>query len=306
MKLSVIIVTWNAGAFIEECLDSLDVALAQVPGLHETIVVDNGSTDDTRTRVRKAHRVNLIANAENRGFAAANNQAAALARGERLLFLNPDTRPSPDAIRLLLESLAARADQGCGAVCPSLRYEDGAFQDSAFHFPSLSSMALDTWMVHPRLSATRLNGRYPRERYAAPFQADFALGACFLVTRQAWDAVGPWDEGFFLYYEEVDWFRRLAANGLTLWCIPGAVVTHLAGASTGQQAPRSWQLLQESKRRYFRKHHSALEAGTVDTLVAAAAARRLGEAKRKARAGELDAAGLAAWDAACRAVVHGR
>ncbi len=306
MRLSTIIVTWNAGAYIGECLDALEAALARVPGLHETIVVDNASTDDTRTRVRQAHRVNLIANAENRGFAAANNQGAALARGQALLFLNPDTLPSPDAIRLLLESLEARAPQGCGAVCPSLRYPDGSFQDSAFLFPSLSSMALDTWMVHPRLAATRLNGRYPRERYAGPFQAEFALGACFMVTRHAWEVVGPWDEGFFLYYEEVDWFRRLAARGLSLWCIPGAVVTHRAGASTGQQAARSWQLLQESKRRYFHKHHSALEAGTVDALVAAAAARRLGDARRRFRSGELDAAGLAAWDAACRAVAHGR
>jgi GT2 family glycosyltransferase len=301
MDLSVVVVTWNAAAFIEDCLRSC-VESCDSAGLeYELIVVDNASADNTVSLAEQSGtRVSVIRNAENRGFATANNQGASRATGRALLFLNPDTITDSAALGHLWRFLFG--SERIGAVCPSLQYEDGAFQHSAFSFPTVASMALDVWSPHHRFTNGRINGRYPRSAYDHPFKIDYALGACFMVRREAFDRVGPWDEGFFLYYEEVDWFVRLRAAGYEAWCVPDAAVTHLEGRSTRRQRARSWETLQTSKLRFFRKHYPAWQAAAVKGTLLAGAALRRADAKRTHAAGQMSQSELAEWLAATHRV----
>jgi GT2 family glycosyltransferase len=111
---------------------------------------------------------------------------------------------------------------------------------------------LDLFPV-PRLGPTRLNGRY--QPHQQPIRVDALLGACVLIRRAAWDAVGPFDEGYFMYVEEIDWFRRAARLGWEVWHDPRAVAIHHSGQSASQQRNRMFVELWRSRLRYYAKHH---------------------------------------------------
>src|SRR5262249_7309922 len=151
------------------------------------------------------------------------------ATGDLLLVLNSDARPEPGAIDQLAD-LLDRCPRAA-LVGPALRYPDGRPQPSAFAFPGLVQVALDLFPID-RLMDTSLNGRISAE---APRQVDHPLGACMLIRRAAWLDVGPLDEGYFMYLEEVDWCRRARQRGWQIWHHPGAHVVHHGGSSTSQQ-----------------------------------------------------------------------
>lgn len=253
--LSVIIVAWNVRVLLDGCLRSLRPLLDTGD---EVIVVDNASTDGTVAWLRAAWpRVQTIASAANLGFGRGNNAGLAAARGEWLLLLNPDTIVAPGAIATLVAFLAAHPRAGLAA--PRLRYADGRLQRNAFRFPGLAQVFLDLFPLHPRLLESPLNGRYRAERgpAAVPFPIDHPLGAAMLIRRAAYAQVGGFDEGFFMYSEEVDWCRRIRAAGWSIWQVPGAEITHLAGQSTRQVAAPMYVELWRARYRFFRKHYGA-------------------------------------------------
>lgn len=303
MDLSVIVVTYNNRDLIGECLASCHRSV-QASGLSaETIVVDNASNDGTAdAAIRSQPGVSMIRNEINKGFAAANNQAMARSSGDRILFLNPDTITSEAAVGCLIQAISKSNPSQIGSASPSLRFSDGSFQHSAFRFPTLASMVLDVWTINHRLTGSRLNGRYSRDAYGEPFEIDYPLGACFMITRSAWNAVGPLDDLFFLYYEEVDWFLRLREAGLRAWCIPEAVVVHLGAQSTSRQPAAMWGHLQRSKLRYFSKHASRWQQRLVKSTVMADCFRRLNRARRRHRGGKLSDGELADWRSVTREV----
>jgi GT2 family glycosyltransferase len=106
------------------------------------------------------------------------------------------------------------------------------------------------------LAGSRLNGRYRPARY--PIQIDHPLGACMLVRRAAWDDVGPLDEGYFMYVEEIDWCRRARQRGWEIWHHPRAVAVHHGGQSARQQADAMFIQLWHSRLRYFERHHGPI------------------------------------------------
>src|SRR5207253_8288373 len=112
-----------------------------------------------------------------------------------------------------------------------LRYPDGRHQAAAFRFPGVVQVLFDLFPVD-RLMESRLNGRM-RTRDAIPI--DHPLGACMLIRRTAWDDVGPLDEGYFMYVEEVDWCQRARQRGWQIWHLPGAVAVHHGGSATRQR-----------------------------------------------------------------------
>ena len=258
--LSVIIVSWNVRALLDGCLESLRPLLnhesdsASAPT--EIIVVDNASRDGTVAWLRTAWpQVQVVASAENLGFGRANNAGLARARGEWLLLLNPDTVVQPGAVEALMAFLAAHP--AAGMVAPRLLYGDGTLQRNAFHFPGLAQVFLDLFPLHPRLVDSPLNGRYRAERQAggAPFPIDHPLGAAMLIRRAVYEQVGGFDEGFFMYAEEVDWCRRIRAAGWEIWQVPAAHIVHLAGQSTRQVAGRMYVELWRARYRFFAKHY---------------------------------------------------
>jgi len=255
IDLSIVIVSYNTRDLLAQCLESLGTNFQSKTS--EVFVVDNSSCDGSAAMVRgKCPSAHLIENAENRGFAAGNNQAFVQTRGRYVLMLNPDTEVRAGALETLVEFMDAHPRAGaCGG---KLEYGDGSLQHSAFAFPSLAQIFLDFFPLHWRLSDSQLNGRYPREWYArgAPFQIDHPLGADFLVRRKVAEQVGWLDDKFFIYCEEIDWAMRIKRAGWQVWCVPQAEIVHHEAQSTRQFRDAMFVELWRARRRLFEKHYS--------------------------------------------------
>ncbi len=282
--LSIIIVSFQVRDLLDRCLASL--ARLNKPST-EIWVVDNASNDGSAEWVQEHHPyVHLIANRENRGFAAANNQALCKTAGRYVMLLNPDTeipQKEPNPLERMLAFMDAHPRAGaCG---PRLFYGDGSSQHSAFMFPSLAQIYIDLFPVNWRIQNSRLNGRYPRRLFegAAPFQIDHPLGAAFMVRRETAEQVGWLDEDFFIYVEEVDWARRIRGAGWEIWCVPQAEITHHEAQSTRQFRDRMFVELWRARFHYFHKHHSRVFIASAGLMVRAGM-RRAANRARKAQA----------------------
>jgi GT2 family glycosyltransferase len=203
-----------------------------VRGGAQLYVVDNASTDASAD-IAEAAGARVVRNAENRGFAAAANQGAALGTGELILFLNPDATLAPDDLALLVRAFD---DPSVGAAGPRLVHPDGAEQRSCWPFPS----PVRTW----------------REAFGfASASADFVVGACLLVRRDAFERLGGFDERFWLYGEETDICRRLRDCGLRVVHVPEARAVHVGGASSAALGSATFEHFQRGAELFIRKHH---------------------------------------------------
>jgi N-acetylglucosaminyl-diphospho-decaprenol L-rhamnosyltransferase len=250
-EISVAIVNWNTRELLLRCLASV---AAQTGVAVETLVVDNASTDGSADAVaKKFPEVVLIRNAENRGFAAATNQALARAGAPFWLLLNPDTELTPGALSALRDALAAQP--GIWAAGPQLLNPDGSLQPSGRRFPTLGREALAGVLPEAvRQSAWWQRRTFGRTDFTVPAEVDEVSGACFLARREAWARVGPLDERFFLFYEEIDWFLRMAAAGGRVLYAPQAKVYHHWGAGMLQTGGASTLHNYRSRFRFWRKH----------------------------------------------------
>jgi len=223
--------------------------------------VDNASQDGTPERIRKAFpQVRLVENKENRGFAAANNQGMALAKGRYLLLLNPDTEVVGNALALMVAYMDAHPQ--VGVLGPQLRYPDGRAQPSRRRFPTVVTAMLESTPLQDILPHNRVLRRYYIEdRPADETQpVDWLVGACLLVRRQIVEQVGGLDEEFFMYFEELDWCQRIRQAGWEIVYLPEATVIHYEGKSSDQVVPLRHIRFQSSKVRYFAKHHGRWRA----------------------------------------------
>ena len=273
VDLSIVIVSWNVRALLERCLQSI-VTEAQ-PGPDdgvfllggremEILVVDNASSDGSSEMVRDQFpQVRLIVNGENRGFTAANNQGLVLSQGRYLLLLNPDTEIVGDALATMIGYMQANAKTG--ALGPRLLNTDGSPQSSRRRFPTFSTALVESTIVQEWWEDNRVLRRYYMSDTAddAVQRVDWVVGACLLVRREAYEQVGGLDEGFFMYSEELDWCRRIKAAGWDVVYFPTATVIHHEGKSSEQVVPARHIYFQNSKVRYFRKHHGAFQAEAV-------------------------------------------
>ena len=235
IDLSIVTVSYNVSGLLAECLRAVYDSLAGSALRFEVWVIDNASKDDSVERVRREFpQAQLVANEQNRGFAAANNQGIRLSRGCFVLLLNPDTRVLGRAIETLIAFM--EATPRAGMVGARLLHNDGSFQHSAFGFPTLAQVFLDFFPLHHRLLNSRLNGRYPRRLYekGVPFLIDHPLGASMLVRRPVIEQVGALDESFFMYCEEIEWAMRIRRAGWRIYCVPRAEIVHHVGRSTCQ------------------------------------------------------------------------
>ncbi|MBX3096343.1 MAG: glycosyltransferase family 2 protein, partial [Fimbriimonadaceae bacterium] len=252
--LSVLIVNWNTRDHLERCLASLFRNPSVFPT--EIIVVDNASNDGSAEMVQSQFPfVTLISPGNNTGYAAGNNLAFAVAEGEYLLTLNPDTELTSGALDAALGCLIAK--KNAGVVGARLILPDGSVQRSVRGFPSLLGVfgalsGLD-WMGGPLASYSLPEFNYER---AGP--APQPMGTFLLFRRNALEEIGdsrkPFDEAFPIFFNEVDLLKRLADRGWKSWYEPRAVVHHHHGASTKQvKASMIWES-HRSLVRYFRKH----------------------------------------------------
>jgi len=266
--LSVVIVSYQCGALLEECLGSLKAGLGGLPA--EVIVVDNASTDGTPRLVREGFPwVRFEESGANLGFARASNTGMALARGSHLLLLNPDTVTPPGSLRSAVEALEERPEVGmlgCKLVRP-----DGTFDHAAKRgFPTpLTALAYFTGVSRLRPHSRRL-AHYTSGHVDADQESpvDAVNGAFMLVRRAALEAVGPLDEDYWLYMEDLDWCYRFWQAGWPVLYHPGAEVIHVKGGSASSH--RSWRSNYAFHRGmwlFYRRHQLPRRSRVVTGLV---------------------------------------
>lgn len=255
LDVSIVIVNWNVKELLRRCLKSIYEHTHLVR--FEVFVVDNASSDGSADMVQKEFpNVHLIENDENLGYARANNQAIVKTKSEYVLLLNPDTELINDGIANLVA--VAREHSTAGVIGGTLLNPDMTLQASVRRFPTLSSQALIMLKLHnffPGLPTFRkyfardINPNQEQE-------VDQVMGAFFLISRRALEIVGTLDERFFIWFEEVDYCKRVKSAGLAVLYTPRARIIHHGGESFAQVfAPRRQKMLNDSLAKYMRKHH---------------------------------------------------
>ena len=254
MRLSVAIVNWNTTTLLEECLGSLQAFPPSAE--HEVIVVDNASDgfDESAFRSRFPH-VKLIANTDNAGYAKGNNQAIEASTGEYVLLLNPDTRVTEGALDALIQFMDRHEDAAaCGA---KLVRPDGSVERSVRSFPYPAAIAFEFLGLSRIAPKSRTFGRYRMSwfSYTEEAEVDQPMGSCLILRRRVIDEIGPFDESFPIFFNEVDWLYRAKQAGYKVYFTPAAVVFHHGAAATRLAGRR--EMIRESHDsliRFYAKH----------------------------------------------------
>jgi len=282
--LSIVIISYNTKELLQQCLDSIKDAVnskhqipnsKQIPNSNiqnlkhslEIIVVDNNSTDGSKEYLKKLTSRNweissaslreirnfakqisqskfldfkVIFNNQNLGFAKAVNQGIKAANGEYILLLNSDTIVRKSALEKLVAF--ARKTSDAGVVVARLLNPSGAIQSSCYHFPSIKGAIKEFWLGEK----SAFSKYAPKGK--TPVAIDAAVGAAFLIPQKTIKEIGLLDEKYFMYFEDLDYCRRVWRAGLKVYYLPEAEIIHLHGASgkkLGRQ-PNKW-LIQSSK-----------------------------------------------------------
>lgn len=250
IELAVAVVSFNTRELLERCLRSVAAA-----GAATVVVVDNGSTDGSIELVREQFAgVRLVVMERNHGYGAAANVAFAACDAPALLLLNSDTVVAPDVLAVLARHLAEHP--GAAIVGPRLANPDGSLQPSTFPFPSPPDLLMGETGLHllvrrvPRLRERWLRTWSHDEARAVPW----VIGAALAIRRGPFEAVGGFDESYFMYWEEVDLARRLADAGYGTHFEPATTVMHVGEASTAQHAAGMRREWLAGQRRYLCCH----------------------------------------------------
>ncbi|NJK40822.1 MAG: glycosyltransferase family 2 protein [Acaryochloridaceae cyanobacterium SU_2_1] len=252
-SLSVITVTHNHAPYIGRCLDALVPEVSRIGG--EIIVVDNRSDDQSAEIARQYPSVQLHINSTRQGFSANNNYGMALAQGRYLLLLNPDTEVKPGALETLIQFMDTHPQVGmCGA---QLLFPDGSIQPSPRRFPTPGSTLARRTPLRLFLRQSALNQHHLMQDldHSQTQAVDWLLGACMFIRREVLATVGPLDEGYFLYVEDIDWARRMQSSGWQIYYVPTAqIVHHHIAVSDKKLWSRYTWLHSQSMIRYARKY----------------------------------------------------
>ncbi len=250
MDCSIIIVSYNTFDITKEAVRTAALSASALD--YEIVVVDNASPDNSGPRLKKEfedheHRVRVIENPENVGFAAANNIGAKNSSGRNLFFLNPDTIVHGEAVVVLSRFLDEHAE--AGAIGPLILNADGSRQASNFRrlsFPTILNH-------HLRIpSFPTIENRLPQDIA----EVEIVYGAALAITRQAYEAIGGWDETYFMYCEENEMCYALVKAGYVNYFIPTAAITHYGGASSLDRYSDQMILHNRTLLTFMKRHHS--------------------------------------------------
>jgi len=275
LDLSIIVVNWNGKDLLAKCLQSVDSTVKKIT--YETYVVDNASTDGSQDMLRRDFpNVKLIANTDNVGFATANNQAMKVAAGRYVLLLNSDAFVKENTLDYMVKFMDEHPDVGMSSC--KLVYEDGSLQRSCATFPTLATeffIALGLDKIFPR---SPLFGKYlmTNWNYDDTRQVDVIMGAFMLTRRELIAKVGPMDEAFFMYSEEVDWCYRFKQAGAKVYFCPDVEAIHLWGGSSKAVKIESLLRLYKARVQFFRKHYGRLSAALYKLILGFNALVRVG------------------------------
>jgi GT2 family glycosyltransferase len=247
MIFSIIIINYKTLKLTENCLDSL-LKLSEENKISrdnlEIIVVDNASGDGSAENLKEKYseKIKLIANHHNLGFAAANNQGAALAKGEYLLFLNSDTVLTEDIFSPSYKIFQEIAD--IGILSARLVNTEGIYQKAAYgRFPTLWSLITQSTKKEPQV-----------EQQSNITKTDWLSGCALMIRKNIFQLLNGWDERFFLYYEDIDLCHRAATAGYASAIINNIKLIHLGGQSLNLNLKKR-RYYYHSQDYYFRKHY---------------------------------------------------
>ncbi len=255
----VVIVNWNSGAQLRECLQSF-AAVADDDVAARVTVIDNASTDRSSEGLEASMPLAVVRNADNRGFGAACNQGAAGSEADFLLFLNPDTRLMPGSFAEPVRYLRAHENERVGIVGIQLVDADGRVARNTARAPTAWSMVGNSVgfdRLAPRLFPSHFVTEWAHDQTRT---VDQVMGAFFLVRRSLFEALGGFDERFFVYYEDLDFSVRARAQGWRSVYLSTAQAFHRGqGTTEGATARRTFYFCR-SRILYARKHFGALGA----------------------------------------------
>jgi N-acetylglucosaminyl-diphospho-decaprenol L-rhamnosyltransferase len=247
VDLDVVIVTYDSARVVGDLLDSLPAALDGLTA--DVVVVDNGSADGTAEFIAARDDCRVVRSA-NVGYAAGINRGVReAAEADAILILNPDVRLHERSVAPLLKALL---EPHTGIVVPQLRAAEDTLEPSLRRRPTLlRALGLERTRV-PAL-AERI---FDADEYAHPHPVDWAQGAVVLMSRECFDALGGWDESFFLYSEETDASLRAQDVGLLTRYEPLSVAVHIGGQSGRSDATHAMQIV--NRVRLYRRRNGAL------------------------------------------------
>jgi len=257
ITVSIIIVNWNARDYLMQCLASLSGDVCRYP--MEIIVVDNASTDGSPECVTRQYPwVNLIRNAENMGFAKANNIGVSVSTGKYLCFVNSDVTVLPGCINSLVEYCEEHPE--AGMVGPRIIGSNGQLQRSCRGFPSIWNMFCRALALDSIFHGCKLFTGYSLDcwKHDSLRRVDILSGCFWLVPRQSLLQVGLLDESFFIYGEDMDWCKRFWSKGWQVVFVPFGKAIHYGGASSSKAPIRFYIEMQRANLQYWIKHHSSL------------------------------------------------
>jgi len=279
--LTVVTVTYSPGSHLDRFLSSLTVATDRKV---RVIIADNGSTDGApEEAVQRYPGTELLRTGGNLGYGTAVNRAVATlpAGDEFVVVANPDVVWGPDSIDLLLDA-AARWPQA-GSLGPLIRDPDGSVYPSARHLPSLIRGGMHAvvgfaWKANPWTKSYRQERLEPSER-----PVGWLSGSCLLVRRSAFDAIGGFDERYFMYMEDVDLGDRLGRAGWLNVYVPGSEILHDKGHSTGRDPARNLTAHHTSTYIYLSDRHTGVWRAPLRWTIKVALRARARAAVRKSR-----------------------
>jgi hypothetical protein len=263
MKISFIIANYNGRSLLADCLDSVYASQGEFD--KEVVVVDDASSDDSRSLVNackdssstNSHPENLypglvwIQNETNAGYAATTNRGAAAATGDYLFLLNNDVRLYPDAAEKL--SAFLESNELAGAAAPLLYYPDGRLQISCRRFPTPSALILEKLRINS-LGRLRRWKLLPEEHTAGGVVAQ-PMASAFIIKRRCWEEVGPLDEGFPIFFNDVDWcYRFYSHTGHTIHLLTDAGAVHHEGATVNRMGYKKKIVFYKGLLRFYVKH----------------------------------------------------
>lgn len=244
MIFSIIIVNFNTKSLTKNCLDSIFFNCLESD--FEIIAVDNNSQDGSIEMLKKdfGDKIKLIANSKNIGFGSANNQAAKIAQGEYLFFLNSDTVVKSDILSPIKQFLSNNKE--VGIISPKLLLEDGSEQERAYgEFPNLFNVVAEKF-------------KNQKIEEIKPFEVDWVSGAALIIRKDIFCEINGFDEKFFMYFEDIDLCKRVKDLGFKAVVYPAAPIAHLCGKSIKKFNKRK-EYYYKSQDYFYKKHYGKLK-----------------------------------------------
>ena len=265
-SISIIIVNFNTKDLLADCLKSIYRKTSGIS--YEIFVVDNASSDGSCAMVQSEFpEVNLIRNNENKGFAAANNQAIPLVKGKYIVLLNSDTVLLNNALKIMYDFMEVHDSAGiCG---PQLLNQDWSIQKSVAEFPSIKKIIGSYIRSVDKLTLNHGINQFDPQVYDYTKQKKIVgaalTGACLMIRRGLFEEFGLLDKKYFFYLEEADWSLSVIKKGWEIWLVPEAKVMHYHMASVKQNINTELEIKIKTNQvrsliYFYRKHYGQCNA----------------------------------------------